>query len=126
MMTSVSIPVYSKKEHSIRTADLLGVAGTDIPITEIEKLLPPHKLGVNGYSFALNNNGQLLFHPDFRPTTGEILKPNYNRVDLAEVELVHDKSLKSYTREDYETDEPRYNHSGLFKMRKEMIDQETG
>jgi len=144
MVTSVSSPVYSQHNYTtmerlglkpkelsdpheqIRTADLLGVVGIDVPIIEIEKLLPPHKLGVNGYSFALNNNGHLLFHPDLRPTSGEILKPDYNIVDLAEVELVHDKSLKSLTREGYETDEPRYNHSGLFKMRKEMVDHTAG
>lgn len=26
------------------------------------------KLGANGYSFILDNNGHVLYHPDFRPT----------------------------------------------------------
>jgi len=116
LMTSVSIPVYNKKNHTVRIAELLGVAGTDVPIAEIEKLIPPYKLGVNGYSFAVNNNGYILYHPDLRPMFQEILKPNYNSVDLAEVELVHNDKH----------DEPRYNDSGLFMMRKEMVDQKDG
>jgi len=134
LMTSVSIPVYNKKNHTtievlglkpnelanpfgqVRIAELLGVAGTDVPIAEIEKLIPPYKLGVNGYSFAVNNNGYILYHPDLRPMFQEILKPNYNSVDLAEVELVHSDKH----------DEPRYNDSGLYMMRKEMVDQKDG
>jgi len=115
-MTSVSIPVYNKKNHTVRIAELLGVAGTDVPIAEIEKLIPPYKLGVNGYSFAVNNNGYILYHPDLRPMFQEILKPNYNSVDLAEVELVHDVKFE----------EPRHNDSELFRMRKEMVDQKEG
>merc|ERR1719233_389251 len=129
LMTSVSIPVYNKKNHTtievlglkpneianpfgqVRIAELLGVAGTDVPIAEIEKLIPPYKLGVNGYSFAVNNNGYILYHPDLRPMFQEILKPNYNSVDL-----VHNDKH----------DEPRYNDSGLFMMRKEMVDQKDG
>merc|ERR1719278_2177834 len=107
LMTSVSIPVFDKKNHTtrehlglkqsaspdlkhlkkVRIAELLGVAGTDVPISEIEKLTPPDQLGVNGYSFAVNNNGYVLYHPDLRPMFQEILKPNYNSVDLQEVEL---------------------------------------
>jgi len=134
LMTSVSIPVYNKKNHTtievlglkenekanpfgqVRIAELLGVAGTDVPIAEIEKLIPPYKLGVNGYSFAVNNNGYILYHPDLRPMFQEILKPNYNSVDLAEVELVYDPK----------NEEPRHNDSDLFRMRKEMVDQKEG
>ena len=36
----------------------------------------------------------------------EILKPNYNSVDLAEVELVHDPKY----------DEPRHNDTELFRV----------
>jgi len=137
LMTSVSIPVYNQKNHTtieemglmqnektrpfgqVRIAELLGVAGTDVPIAEIEKLIPPYKLGVNGYSFAVNNNGYVLYHPDLRPMFQEILKPNYNSVDFAEVELVHNPKQNRH-------DEPRYNDSGLFMMRKDMVDQKEG
>merc|ERR1712106_221258 len=108
LMTSVSVPVFDRKKTSVRTANLLGVAGTDVPIKEIQKLVPPYQLGVNGYSFMVNKNGCVLYHPDMRPVHEEanaefqdILKPNYNSVDLAEVELVDNLAP------------PRDNHSEL-------------
>jgi hypothetical protein len=64
----------------------------------------------------VNNNGYVLYHPDLRPMFQEILKPNYNSVDLAEVELVHDPKY----------DDPRHNDTELFRMRKEMVDQKEG
>ncbi|EDX06964.1 GD10984 [Drosophila simulans] len=81
------------KVSAVRTmiANILGVAGTDVPINEIKKLLSPFTLGVNGYAFIVTNNGYVLFHPDFRPIfQGYILKPAYNSVDMIEVELLDD------------------------------------
>ncbi|XP_045110032.1 voltage-dependent calcium channel subunit alpha-2/delta-3-like isoform X17 [Portunus trituberculatus] len=147
LMTSVAVPVFDRKKTSnitervlvnesvwvlrkreTKTANLLGVAGTDVPIREIEKLVPPYKLGVNGYSFMVNSNGYVIYHPDLRPVHREsnaefqdILKPNYNSVDFAEVELT-----------DYEN-EARANDSELLemagwrdyysKLRKELVEQ---
>lgn len=74
-------------------ANLLGVAGTDVPISDIKRLMMPFavswswiepfqmpkkiihehnnlflfQLGVNGYAFIVNNNGYVLTHPDLRP-----------------------------------------------------------
>ncbi|XP_006825818.1 voltage-dependent calcium channel subunit alpha-2/delta-3-like, partial [Saccoglossus kowalevskii] len=88
-MTTVAQPVFNNKSESLKQGILLGVVGVDVPVFELLKLTPPYKLGVNGYSFAITNNGYLLFHPDLRPLYGpdDKLKPNYNSVDLAEVEL---------------------------------------
>ncbi|XP_043644315.1 voltage-dependent calcium channel subunit alpha-2/delta-3 isoform X4 [Drosophila teissieri] len=108
-MTTVSMPIYDRRENALinlttdinpaakinlqvtRIANILGVAGTDVPINEIKKLLSPFALGVNGYAFIVTNNGYVLFHPDFRPVfQGYILKPAYNSVDMIEVELLDD------------------------------------
>lgn len=43
------------------------MVGTDVPIEEIQKMVPQYKLGVNGYSFIVDNNGRVLYHPDLRP-----------------------------------------------------------
>uniref|UniRef100_A0A672LKG4 Voltage-dependent calcium channel subunit alpha-2/delta-3-like n=1 Tax=Sinocyclocheilus grahami TaxID=75366 RepID=A0A672LKG4_SINGR len=68
---------------------LLGVVGTDIPIQELMKTIPKHKLGIHGYAFAITNNGYILTHPDLRPLYQDgqkRKKPSYSSVDLSEVE----------------------------------------
>ncbi|KAG1680306.1 Voltage-dependent calcium channel subunit alpha-2/delta-3 [Nymphon striatum] len=92
---------------------LIGVAGTDVPINEIKKLLTPYKLGVNGYSFAITNNGDVLFHPDHRPLYHDLVKPSFNNVDLTEVESVI-KDDQYFGPEDIDRN--------LKKLRKNMID----
>ncbi|KAF6216261.1 hypothetical protein GE061_000601 [Apolygus lucorum] len=114
LMTTVSTPIFDRRNTSERSANLLGVVGTDIPIQMIKKLLPPYKLGVNGYSFIVNNNGHILYHPDLRPVFVETLKPNYNSVDLTSVELL-------------EADlNPRDNNTLLNDLRNDMINQKEG
>ncbi|KFM63765.1 Voltage-dependent calcium channel subunit alpha-2/delta-3, partial [Stegodyphus mimosarum] len=86
LMTTVATPVFDTR--NMKSAVLLGVAGTDVPIREITKLTRAYKLGVNAYSFAITNNGHVLFHPNLRPLFQDLLKPGYRNVDLTEVELV--------------------------------------
>ncbi|XP_014394911.1 PREDICTED: voltage-dependent calcium channel subunit alpha-2/delta-4 isoform X1 [Myotis brandtii] len=63
LLTTVAMPVFSRKNET---------------------------LGVHGYAFLNTNNGYILSHPDLRPLyrEGKKLKPkpNYNSVDLSEVE----------------------------------------
>ncbi|XP_056223466.1 voltage-dependent calcium channel subunit alpha-2/delta-4 isoform X2 [Seriola aureovittata] len=90
LMTSVAMPVFSKKQETLSHGILLGVVGTDVALRELMRLAPRYKLGVHGYAYLLTNNGYILSHPDLRPLykEGKKLKPkpNYNSVDLAEVE----------------------------------------
>lgn len=68
-MISVGVPVFnhSEEEDEPATPGLIGVASTDVPVEDIDKLSLPYKLGVNGYSFIVSNNGYVLYHPDLRP-----------------------------------------------------------
>lgn len=112
LLTTVATPVFDRRNFSnvterirsskniwiertkeMRVANILGVAGTDVPIREIIKFTPPHRLGVNAYSFVVTNNGFVLYHPDLRPLFQDMLKPEYSTVDMAEVELVDDDKL---------------------------------
>uniref|UniRef100_A0A8C4NRK0 Calcium voltage-gated channel auxiliary subunit alpha2delta 4 n=1 Tax=Dicentrarchus labrax TaxID=13489 RepID=A0A8C4NRK0_DICLA len=90
LMTSVAMPVFSKKEETLSHGILLGVVGTDVPLRELMRLAPRYKLGIHGYAYLITNNGYILSHPDLRPLykEGKKLKPkpNYNSVDLSEVE----------------------------------------
>ncbi|KAK0164848.1 hypothetical protein PV328_003419 [Microctonus aethiopoides] len=120
LMTSVTAPILDRRNHTVKTANLLGIVGTDVPIEEVQKLVPPYKLGVNGYSFIVNNNGRVLYHHDLRPLPASpnyenSLHPRYTNVDLAEVELA-------------EFDGPGYppNNSLLLDLRHDMIDQKEG
>uniref|UniRef100_A0A8C4NRP8 Calcium voltage-gated channel auxiliary subunit alpha2delta 4 n=1 Tax=Dicentrarchus labrax TaxID=13489 RepID=A0A8C4NRP8_DICLA len=65
LMTSVAMPVFSKKEETLSHGILLGVVGTDVPLRELMRLAPRYKY----------KEGKKL-----KP------KPNYNSVDLSEVE----------------------------------------
>ncbi|XP_066590099.1 voltage-dependent calcium channel subunit alpha-2/delta-3 isoform X2 [Prorops nasuta] len=133
LMTSVSMPVYDQRDNAnitrrvlvneaywvtetkeSRIAELLGVAGTDIPIEEIQKLMIPHMLGVNGYAFMVTNNGFILIHPDLRPVFQGILKPAYNSVDMFEVELMdHNRG-------------PRDFDQGIITLRENVVNQKNG
>ncbi|XP_053622117.1 voltage-dependent calcium channel subunit alpha-2/delta-3 isoform X1 [Plodia interpunctella] len=121
LMTSVTVPIYDRRNHTQREANLLGVVGTDVPVDQIRKLVPPYKLGVNGYSFMVDNNGHVLYHPDLRPLHTneeytETLRPLYSSIDLTDVELLVDADENS-----------RVNVTSLLlDLRHDMIEQREG
>ncbi|XP_055682494.1 voltage-dependent calcium channel subunit alpha-2/delta-3 [Lutzomyia longipalpis] len=124
LVTAVTTPVFDRRNHSQREANLLGVVGTDVPIEEIQKMIPQHKLGVNGYSFIVDNNGRILYHPDLRPLSdgsqySAKLKPKYTSVDLTEVELPEIDTSGNGERESENT-------NLLLDMRQELVSQKEG
>ncbi|XP_062707159.1 voltage-dependent calcium channel subunit alpha-2/delta-4 isoform X3 [Aedes albopictus] len=127
LVTTVSTPVFDRRNHSSRAANLLGVVGTDVPIEEIQKMIPQHKLGVNGYSFIVDNNGRVLYHPDLRPMSDNgqysaSLKHKYNSVDLTEVELPEAENPSNGISERHEH---RFTNV-LQELRNEMVLQKEG
>ncbi|XP_055503491.1 voltage-dependent calcium channel subunit alpha-2/delta-3 isoform X1 [Leucoraja erinacea] len=89
LMTTIAMPVFSKKNETRTQGILLGVVGTDVPVKELVKVIPKYKLGIHGYAFAITNNGLVLTHPDLRPPYEEgkkRRKPSYKSVDLSELE----------------------------------------
>ncbi|VVC44398.1 Hypothetical protein CINCED_3A000365 [Cinara cedri] len=114
LMTTVSAPVFDRRNHSERVANLLGVVGMDVYIDDLKKLVPAYKLGANGYSFILDNNGHVLYHPDFRPTQSDSVRPQYKTVDLSEIELP-----------DVDANN-KVNNTLLLELRREMIEQHEG
>lgn len=114
LYTTVAAPVYNTSNDTAGTANLLGVVGIDVPLREFQKVAHPFKLGVNAYSFMINKNGHILFHPDHRPMYKDMLKPYYSNVDLLEVELL-----------DNETADRLFNHV-FAEIRKNMIDGRRG
>jgi hypothetical protein len=46
LMTSVATTIFDRRNYSTRTAQLLGVVGTDVPIKEIQKMVPAHKVNI--------------------------------------------------------------------------------
>ncbi|KAJ6647712.1 Voltage-dependent calcium channel subunit alpha-2/delta-3, partial [Pseudolycoriella hygida] len=118
LMIAVGVPAFDKKMNNQngtrKNARLLGVASTDVPVEDINKLTLPYKLGVNGYSFIVSNNGYVLLHPDLRPVEQKQLKPNYNSIDLTEVEQFDDLNP---AREPGEQ---------LLKLREQLVNRKEG
>lgn len=63
-MTTVSMPAF---DRDVNGSQLMGVAAIDVPLYEFERLFQRHRLGVGGYVFIIDQNGNILSHPDFRP-----------------------------------------------------------
>ena len=126
LVTTVSTPVFDRRNHSTRVANLLGVVGTDVPIEEIQKVIPRHKLGANGYLFIVDNNGRLLYHPDLRPISDNgnymtLLKPKYHSIDLTETE-VPEIELSTNGNAGTAQDRMDENTQALFDVRTNKID----
>ncbi|XP_071083227.1 voltage-dependent calcium channel subunit alpha-2/delta-2-like isoform X5 [Haliotis cracherodii] len=94
MMTTVTLPVYNRTAGSSNQT-ILGVMGIDVTTADMVKKSPTQKLGHNGYSFAINPNGYIIFHPHLKPTKYMRDPPN---IDLLEIEVENDKKNELRTK----------------------------
>lgn len=104
MVFAFSAAVFDHSPH------FLGVAGTNVPVDDIKMLTLQHKLGVNGYSFIINNNGYMMLHPELRIADDGSLKDNYNTIDFTEIEYIDEDESNSMIRD----------------LRRQLISSETG
>lgn len=141
LLTSVVKPVYSQKNFSIafervlnknvwtkivrklHDARLLGVGAVDLRIADLLKLAPSHLLGPNAYPILIGPNGFVLHHPELRALLedpfdkhSKILKPNFNSVDLTQVEQVYGRNES----------EALHHHRRLIKFRDAVAKRHPG
>uniref|UniRef100_A0A672VDA0 Calcium voltage-gated channel auxiliary subunit alpha2delta 4 n=1 Tax=Strigops habroptila TaxID=2489341 RepID=A0A672VDA0_STRHB len=102
LMTTVAMPVFSKKNETRSHGILLGVVGSDVPLRELLKLAPRYKLGVHGYAFLNTNNGYILSHPDLRPLV--CIAMNLRTFDYLETVAFRDKRVLFLTNDYFFTD----------------------
>jgi len=100
---TVAHPAYDTRNSTHRKGILLGVIGTDIPVSQLESVIKQHKLGVNAYAFMTTNNGYVVLHPNLRLKETRVYSA-VSRVDLSAVEFSSD----------------------VHKLRNKMINRETG
>ncbi|XP_064607432.1 voltage-dependent calcium channel subunit alpha-2/delta-2-like [Liolophura sinensis] len=82
MMTTVTLPVYNKSVDASNQT-ILGVMGVDVTTRRLMEATPMEKLTPNGYSFAINQNGYIIFHPDLKAQNGWLQDPpNVDFLDL--------------------------------------------
>ena len=63
---------------------MAGVVGIDIPISRFESFAPRNQLGPLGYTFGINANGFLIFHPNLLAISNYLEDPAHN--DLEDIE----------------------------------------
>ncbi|GFO07404.1 voltage-dependent calcium channel subunit alpha-2/delta-2-like [Plakobranchus ocellatus] len=87
MMTTVTLPVYNTSIYSSNQT-ILGVVGIDVTTDQLVEKTPFDKIGPNGYSFAINPNGYVVFHPNLK-TSGKYMTEPPN-IDILDLEIDED------------------------------------
>uniref|UniRef100_A0AAY5L524 VWFA domain-containing protein n=1 Tax=Esox lucius TaxID=8010 RepID=A0AAY5L524_ESOLU len=101
-----TMPVFNlTADANSQTQLVLGVMGVDVAISEIKKKTPTYRLGANGYTFAIDQNGYLLLHPNLQPKVRSAFLCSPVTLDFLDAELMDSKKEE---------------------IRREMIDSKSG
>ncbi len=87
------MPVFNTSALSDNQT-LAGVVGIDIPISNFEALTPQSALGPLGYTFGVNSNGFLLFHPKMWALANYLEDPSHNDLEDLEGDVEEIKALR--------------------------------
>jgi voltage-dependent calcium channel alpha-2/delta-1/voltage-dependent calcium channel alpha-2/delta-2 len=84
--STMTLPVFNTSVSADNdNQTLVGIVGIDIPISRFETFAPREQLGPLGYSFGVNTNGFLIFHPSLDYLVQNYLEdPSHN--DFTEIE----------------------------------------
>lgn len=124
LRTTVSIPAYNKvREENITVevgdpkvvtiekvpiAKLLGVSSSSVPLDDIKNMISQYQLGMDSYSFMVNNNGHVLYHP----LLNEGSRRYIGGTDITDLEIAQDGDPLTNMR--------------IAQMRQEMTEQKSG
>ncbi|CAB4008171.1 Hypothetical predicted protein, partial [Paramuricea clavata] len=86
MLVTATLPVFHEQTF-------LGVCGTDVTISQLMNFVYQPYVGAGGYPFIINNNGNIVKHPNFRAVYGYVKSPD--DVDLTEAEFVPEERKNS-------------------------------
>ncbi|GBM54531.1 Voltage-dependent calcium channel subunit alpha-2/delta-2, partial [Araneus ventricosus] len=106
MMATVTLPVYNKTEIANQT--MVGVMKIDVSLRKMLDYEPSYEMGPASYSFGINTNGYVVFHPDLKTDFEFIDDPphldfldveieNPAKVDLRKVMVNSETSKRSLT-----------------------------
>ena len=60
------------------------MAAVDIPVSKLESFAPRYQLGPLGYTFGLNENGFLIWHPNLWMDANFMEEPSH--IDIEDIE----------------------------------------
>ncbi|KAM7308291.1 hypothetical protein ISCGN_011925, partial [Ixodes scapularis] len=73
---------------------IVGVMGVDVSLEELKDHEPTYKIGPSGYSFMINRNGYVMYHPDIKLQLGSLEEPL--DIDFLDVEIENPKKEKKH------------------------------
>ncbi|XP_064472962.1 voltage-dependent calcium channel subunit alpha-2/delta-1-like isoform X2 [Ornithodoros turicata] len=91
LLTTATLPVYNKTRGS-KDQSIVGVMGIDVSLQELKDHEPTYKIGPSGYSFMINRNGYVMYHPDMKLQLGSMEEPL--DIDLLDVEIENGQKKK--------------------------------